>query len=80
MKWREVDGEATLLDLRTSTYLAVNGSATVLWRLLAAGTTREELVSALCADYGIDATTASDDVDAFLRDCEERGYVVDEPA
>ena len=75
MKWREVDGETMLLDLRTSTYLAVNGSATVLWRKLAEGTTRNGLVDALCGSYDIDAEQAGRDVDAFLSECAQRGYV-----
>lgn len=77
--WREVDGETLLLDLATSKYLSINPSATILWRLLAAGTTREALVDALVAEYGIDSSQASEDVDAFLEDCTARGLVVELP-
>ena len=41
------DGETLLVDLKRSVYLGVNGSATVLWRKLAEGTDRDELVAAL---------------------------------
>jgi len=77
--WREVDGETLLLDLATSKYLSINPSATVLWRLLAEGTTREALVTALDAEYRIGAEQASEDVDAFLEDCLARGLVAELP-
>jgi hypothetical protein len=73
--WREFDGESILLDLRTSMYLAANPAATVLWRKLAEGTTREGLVEALVEEFGIPAATAAVDVAAFLADCRARNLV-----
>jgi hypothetical protein len=73
--FREVDGETLLLDLRTSKYLVVNPSATLLWRHLAEGTTRAELVAALAAEYDLDPAEAAADVDAFLDDCRARELV-----
>jgi hypothetical protein len=73
--WREVDGETLLLDKRRSTYLSVNGTATVLWRLLAAGTSESALVDALVAGFDVDATLAAADVETFLADCRARGYL-----
>ena len=76
--WREVDGETLLLDLATSKYLSVNPSATVLWRQLAVGTTRADLIDALVAEYGIGEDDAGADVDAFLADCRAREYLEDD--
>jgi hypothetical protein len=73
--WREVDGEAMLLDLRSSTYLATNPSGTLLWRRLAEGTTRDALVDALVETFGIPTAHAAADVDAFLEDCRARELV-----
>ena len=73
--WREVDGEAMLLDLRTSTYLATNVSGAVLWRRLAEGTTRDELIQALVDGYAIGQDQAAADVDAFLADCHARELI-----
>ena len=75
--WREIDGETVLLDLRTSTYLAVNASATLLWRLLADGTSAEMLAAALVDEYDIAPDEASADVEAFLQDCRERELLAD---
>ena len=70
--WREFGGEGILLDLRSSTYLSANESATVLWRLLAQGTTQAELVTTLTESFGIDEQRARDDVERFLQSCRER--------
>ena len=73
--WKETDGEVLLLDLASSTYLAVNPSATVLWRLLANGTTQDELVDALVGAFDVDRDTATTDVADFLDDCRRRQLV-----
>ena len=78
LTWKEVDGETLLLDLESSLYLSVNPSATVLWRLLAAGTTRDALIQALGKTYELEERQATEDVDAFLADCRARGYLVDD--
>lgn len=64
--WREVEGEIVVLAHDGRQYLAVNGSGTVLWRLLAEGSTREGLVAALVAEYGAEVADPAEDVDAFL--------------
>ena len=77
--WREVDGETLVLDLNTSTYLAVNPSATMLWGLLAGGTTRDAMVAALVEAYEVPKETVAQDVDDFLADCTGRGLITDVP-
>ena len=72
LAWKEVDGETLLLDLRESKYLSVNPSATLLWRHLVEGTTRDELVAALAAEYELPEDRAGADVDAFLADLRRR--------
>jgi hypothetical protein len=66
LHWREVDDEIVVLEARGSTYLSVNNSGVLLWRLLARGTTRDELVAGLVEGYGIDADVAGADADRFL--------------
>lgn len=72
LEWRELEGEVVIVDLATSRYLGVNPSGAVLWPLLLAGTTRDALVAALVARYGIDETRAGGDVDAFVAGLRER--------
>jgi hypothetical protein len=64
--WREVDDEIVVLEGRGSTYLSVNHSGVLLWRLLARGATRDELIAALVEVYGIDAEAAAADADRFI--------------
>ena len=73
--WREVDGEVIALGLESSTYFGTNSSGTVLWRRLAEGTTRAELVSELMTTFGLERAHAQTDVDAFLDDLRGRGLL-----
>lgn len=77
LAWREIDGELVAVDLPASTYLGGNPSAVVLWRLLAEGTTREQLVEALVTTFGVDAERAEADVDAFLEQLSARSLLED---
>jgi hypothetical protein len=53
----------------------VQGSGTLVWRLLAESTTRDGLIEALVDKYGIESAQASTDVDAFLATLEHRGLL-----
>jgi hypothetical protein len=80
LEWREVEGELVALDLRTSRYLAVNRAGRTLWRALAEGATRDDLIARLVEAFGIDSSRAAADVDAFTTELEDRGLLVQEPA
>ncbi len=70
--WREVGEEVVILDLRTSTYWTLNGSATLLWAALVEGATASGLAERLVDEFGVDSATAERDVDAFLASCQEQ--------
>jgi hypothetical protein len=67
VRWREIDGEVVAIDLDASTYLGTNESGVYLWRRLAEGTTREELVAELVERFGIQRERAETDVDRFIE-------------
>jgi hypothetical protein len=73
--WRVVDKEVVLLDLRASRYFSVNSSGTLLWRLLAKGTTPTRLGKELARSYGVDGARARMDVDRFLGKLNSRGLL-----
>jgi Coenzyme PQQ synthesis protein D (PqqD) len=75
LDWREINDEIVALDGQGAVYLAIHGSAVVLWRMLADSTTREGLVEALVDTYGIETIRAGDDVDEFLATLSERGLL-----
>jgi len=70
--WREVDGEVIALGLESSTYFGTNASGSVLWRRLAEGTNRAELIETLMTTFGLEEAQAQTDVDAFLDDLRKR--------
>jgi Coenzyme PQQ synthesis protein D (PqqD) len=67
VEWREIEGEVVAIDRRTDTYLGVNESGAKLWRALAAGATREQLVDELVSAFEIPREQAAADADAFVR-------------
>jgi hypothetical protein len=73
--WLEIQDATVLLDLDASRYLGVNHAGSLLWSMLAAGTTRDELIDRLCATYSIDREQSAQDVDTFLDQCAQRGYL-----
>jgi hypothetical protein len=75
LAWREVGEETIALDLDASLYLAANSSGTLLWNELAAGTTRDALVSRLVQVYGVEPDVAATDVDEFLAALEANGLL-----
>jgi hypothetical protein len=72
LEWREIEDEVIVVDVRTSTYLSTNGSGTVLWRALAEGATREQLIAALQKSFGVETARAEEDVDQFVSHLRER--------
>jgi Coenzyme PQQ synthesis protein D (PqqD) len=68
--WNAVGDDVVVLDLASSTYFSTNSTGTLLWKLLAAGANRSELVNALVDRFGVDQKTVERDVDAFLADLE----------
>jgi hypothetical protein len=73
--WREVDGQVIVLDKRTWSYLSINDSGALLWREIAKGAKRAELVERLHETYGLDAQTASRDVEDFISMMQRHGLL-----
>ncbi len=46
--------------------ITLNGTGKLLWQRLEAGAEMQDLVGALCAEYDVDAATATRDVTSFL--------------
>lgn len=73
--WREVDGDVIALGLDSSTYFGTNSSGSLLWKRLADGAERSELVSELMEAFDLDQDQAQTDVDAFVDDLRSRGLL-----
>jgi hypothetical protein len=76
LDWREVEGEIVALDLHASEYFAINRTGTLLWRTVARGASRVELVELLVREFGLTEAAAASDVDRFVTDLGRRRLVV----
>jgi hypothetical protein len=76
--WREVEDELVVLELSTSTYVTLNGSAKFLWETLADGSTLDKLVSSLVGRYSISPEQARSDIEAFIAALDERELIAHE--
>jgi hypothetical protein len=77
LEWREVEGEIVALDVRTSTYFAVNATGAVIWQALIDGASRDELVSRVREAFPVDEEVAAKDLDAFLAALREQNLLED---
>jgi coenzyme PQQ synthesis protein D (PqqD) len=77
LEWRELEGEIVVLDLRRSTYLAVNRVGALLWPRLLDGATHNDLVQTLVDDFGLASSEAESDVSAFLQDLREQELLIE---
>ena len=68
-------GEAAL---KVKGLIALSESGSLLYRRLQSGCTEEELVSALLAEYDIDAQTARADTRGFLEQMRRMGILIEE--
>jgi hypothetical protein len=71
-----LDGEATIVDLDSGTYYALNESGSFIWDALIAGTDTEDLVDRLASTYEIASTEAADAVDQLIAGLREQNLVV----
>jgi hypothetical protein len=76
--WREVGEDLVVLELASSTYLTLNGSAKQLWIGLTEGAGVPELVGRLTATYGITEEQATTDTEAFLAALADRKLLADD--
>jgi hypothetical protein len=72
LHWREIGGEAVVVDVPESLYLGANPTGTLLWGELAQGATSDALAALLVERYGIDVDRAREDVNRFLAALQDR--------
>jgi hypothetical protein len=75
--FRDLDGEAVLLDLSSGTYFGLNEVGTRVWQLLADGRDESQIVATLAAEYDADAAVIAGDVARLLGDLRSRRLIVE---
>ena len=64
--WRELDGEAILLDPQAGCSFNLNPVGTLIWKLLDGQHSVEDIVAAICKTFEVEPEQASQDVQRLL--------------
>jgi len=73
--YKDVGGEAVLLDLETETYFGLNGVGARLWHLLAASRSLGEVQDALMDEFDVAPEVLTKDVLDLVEELLERRLV-----
>ncbi len=69
---REIAGKSVVIALGEASkgfkgMIELNGTARIIWDMLADGKERDEIVNKIVAEYDIDEATAASDIDGFIE-------------
>jgi Coenzyme PQQ synthesis protein D (PqqD) len=78
--FRDLEGEAVLLDLASGSYFGLNAVATRVWVQLHEGTAVDGVIASLAEEFDADPDEIARDVDDLLADLVSRGLVIAGPA
>ena len=76
--FRDLAGEAVLLNLATGTYFGLDPVGTRVWQLIGEDGTTETVLEALLAEYEVDEGTLRSDVEALIRALLEKGLLTND--
>ena len=74
--WRELDGEAILLDPKEGCSYNLNPAGTLIWKLLDGQHSTSDIVKALCEAYEVEQEQASQDLEQLLDDLRKNKLIV----
>lgn len=74
--FRNLDGEAVLLDLGSGTYFGLNEVGTRIWQMIEAGDDEPAIVSTLAAEYAAEPAAIAADVERLLGELRSRRLIV----
>lgn len=75
MLYRELDGEAVILNLETETYYGLNETATRMWALLSEGPRIEAVISQLHSEFDVNREELERDVLDLVEQLHRRSLV-----
>ena len=79
VRYVEIEGAAVVLDLRTESYTVLDPIATEMWRHLVRTEDRKAVVLALHEKYGVEESRLEADLEAFAKQCVEKGFLQKDP-
>lgn len=75
-----LEGEAVIIDLQDGSYYSLNSPASVLWGLLQAGATKQQLQAYCAARYDAPLSDVVASLEAYIAQLVQYALVVEEPA
>lgn len=66
--WRELDGEAILLNPKEGCSYNLNPVGTLIWKLLDGQHTASDIIAAICEAFEVEPEQASQDTQVLLDD------------
>jgi pyrroloquinoline quinone biosynthesis protein D len=72
-----IDGEVVLLNLQDGTFFSLTGTAAVIWPLIDGSRNRTALLADVAATYATAPETIAADLDAFLAQLAEAGFLAE---
>jgi hypothetical protein len=66
--WRELDGEAILLDPQSGYSYSLNAVGTLIWIMLDGTHSLEDIAGAICEKYEVEQAQAIQDIDHLVMD------------
>jgi len=73
--FRDIAGEAVVLNLSTGIYFGLDAVGTRIWHLLAEHGSSEPVVNALLAEYDVEEGRLRRDVEALIQHLLDKGLV-----
>jgi hypothetical protein len=74
--FRDLDGEAVILDLASGTYFGLNEVGTRVWRLVDEGREASQITDIVAHEYQADRATIARDVERLLEELRTRRLIV----
>jgi hypothetical protein len=74
--FRDLEGEAVLLDLASGHYYGLNAVGTRVWMLLESGSTVDGAAAAIAVEFDADPAEVARDVDELIADLAAKGLVI----
>lgn len=78
--FRELDGEAVLLDFGSGRYFGLNPVGTRVWTTIASGGTVDAAIDAVAAEFDAAREDIARDVDELVAELLSRGLLTADPA
>jgi len=73
--FRELGGEAVILDLKTERYLGLDETGTRMWRLLPESDSIQEAYAALLDEYEVEPDRLRRDLVGFVEELSNHGLI-----